>query len=278
MNTEFTKCRALKQYIDYWNDWHKMWYASASSKSPLQQPIKNWPIPVGNGGNQNAIWRYFPEPYWGNPNPTALSAVFLNLNPGQGGDNQDVTISSIDPIATYIAKHHVYGDTIDILVNNPNYPTTGWFNKKRVNWVNTLTKGNNITIRNIIAGELVPWHTKNINEIKKYTAANLKLIESHCLKPIADISQCASLKGVVFAKGAEIRNLLTNVATKKGQYSSINKFSIDVFDCYGAIFIVFVGGRTMDLPNLGKVYTSLISRKIVSVQDIVNGCLNHHFV
>lgn len=284
MNTKlkYKICLELKPYIDYWDEWHKEWYLKVNRTPPDLTPIKSWSIPAGNGGNKNNIWRYFPEPYWGNPNPTELSAVYLNLNPGEGGDDQDIKIYKKDPIATYIVKQQVYIDTVDVLINNPCYPTTGWFIKKRVHWLNCLLfhlkKGNDKTIRNIIAGELVPWHTKNVREIKKYIDANIKIIETHCIIPLAYISQCATLKGVVFCRGVEIVHTLKKVTKEIVCYTSTKKFRIHIFEFYDAVFIVFVGGRNMDLPNTSNEYNSPISKKPVSVHEIVSGCLFKSYV
>ncbi len=275
MNTKFIVCPALKPYIDYWDEWHKEWFKVACLKPLKIIPIKGWPILTG-------IWKYFPEPYWGNPNPTELTAVFLNLNPGDGGADQDITISTKDPIATYMAKHQVYSNTVDVLINNPCYPTTDWFIKKRVLWINCLLqhlkKGNDKTIKNIIAGELVPWHTKNVSQIKKYINANLNLTVKHCIQPLAEISQCALLKGVVFCRGVEIVHVLKKSAPVKHCYTSNDNCRIYIFEYNGSVFIVFVGGRNMNLPNLDKEYTSPISHKLVSVHEIVNGCLSKSYV
>jgi hypothetical protein len=282
MKTTLKPCLALKPYIDYWDEWHKEWSINTSSKPPKLTPIKCWPIPAGNGGNKNDILRYFPEAYWGNPNPIELTAVFLNLNPGGGGDDQDIKISAKEPIATYNKKHHVYSDTVNILINNPCYPTTDWFIKKRVHWLNCLLfhlkTGYDKTIRNIIAGELVPWHTKNVNEIKKYINANINLIETHCIKPLAKISQCATLGGVVFCRGVEIVHALKGVANEIVCYTSTSKLRIHIFELHDAIFIIFVGGRNMDLPNPSNRYNSPINKKLVFLYEIVNGCVTKSYV
>ncbi len=276
MNTKIKICPAIQPYIDYWNEWHKEWYINASSKPPKLTPIKNWPIPA----NKNDIWRYFPEPYWGNPNPSELTAVFLNLNPAGGGEGQNIITSAKDPIATYMAKQQVYSDTVGALINNPCYPTTDWFIKNRVHWINCLLhqlkKESDKTIDNIIAGELVPWHTKNVSEIRKYINANINLIVNHCIKPLADISQCAALKGVVFCRGVEIAHALNKVTTEKACYTSTNGFTIHtrtrihIFEFHGAIFIVFVGRRNMILPTLTELYNDPKSSSVLSVFDIIN--------
>ena len=277
MNTKIKICPAIQPYIDYWNEWHKEWYINAISKPPLLTPIKDWSTPVGNGGNKNDIWRYFPEPYWGNPNPDELTAVFLNLNPSCGGDDQDVKISTKDPIATYVSKHQDYKNTIDVLINNPCYPTTDWVIKKRVHWINCLlhhlNKGNDKTIKNIIAGELVPWHTKNVSEIKKYISVNMNLIKMYCIEPLAKISQCATLKGIVFCRGVEIVHALSKLTTEKTCYTSADGFRIHIFEFHEAIFIVFVGGRNMDLPSTNKLFNDTKSTSVSIVFEIINNYL-----
>lgn len=282
MEPDSTPCPALKSFIDYWDQWHKEWYLQVKSTPQKLTSINGWPIPEGNGGNTNDIWRYFPEPYWGNPFPTELTAVFLNLNPGKGGDGQDIKISTKDPIDTYNSKNQVYSETVIDLIKNPCYPTTGWLISQRVFWLNCLLKNlgmdHDKTISNIISGDLVPWHTKTVSEIKPYIDANISLIEKYCIKPLADISQCAKLEGVVLCRGVEVAHVLKKITKEKVCYKLEKKCRIHIYEYNNAVFVVFVHEGDMNLPNPNKMYPSPISIMDVSVSDIIKGCLAKKYI
>jgi hypothetical protein len=284
METKFNPCLSLIPYIDYWDEWHKEWYINANSKPPILTPIKGWAIPSGNGGNKNDIWRYFPEPYWGNPNPTELTAVFLNLNPGEGGDCQDLlslNILNSTLFTTYLSCKYFYDKTVEVLIKNLCYGTTNWFIKKRADWLYQLIfsfkKDYKFDIKNILCADIIPWHTPSASAVSYYINNNHKLIFDHVIDPITLISQCAKFKGLVFAKGAKIKEILDSTLCPKTIYTNGN-YSIHIFDYNKAKILVFVGGQGMSLPKLDKEYTSPISHRLMNVIDIINGCLNKKYV
>lgn len=98
------------------------------------------------------------------------------------------------------------------------------------------------------------------------------------IEPLAIISQCATLKGIVFCRGVEIAHTLTKLTKEKACYTSLDKHRIHIYEYCDAIFIVFVGGRDMEFPNPCKEYISSISNNNVSVTEIVNGCYVKSFV
>ena len=163
--------QALKDFIGYWDEWHKEWYSYINTKASKSK-INEWPIPQGNGGNGNSIANYFPEPYWGNPFPEKLTAVFLNLNPGLGGDGQDALSPNIANSPLYESYHrngNVYSKTVSDLIGDTNYVTTDWFIRRRVNWLNKLIECLGRipilplrTIENILCADLVPWHHQQL--------------------------------------------------------------------------------------------------------------------
>jgi hypothetical protein len=275
---------AVNAYVDYWNDWHKDWYKNSTSNPTNLSPIKNWDVPPGKGGNAEDIWRYFPEPYWGNTVFNELSAVFLNLNPGGGNDSQDILSANksfSNLYNTYDAQNHFYSKTVQNLIKDCCYVTTNWFIKKRVKWLNdlmhSLKKVSNHSIEQILCADLIPWHTPSINQIAKYIADHQKLIIEFVIKPITDISQCAQLKGLIFAKGAEIEHVLERIPIQPVVYEK-ESYRISIFEYNNAKIIVCVGGQGMHLPDASKTYLSPKTNKEVSVSEIVEGCLKGIYV
>jgi len=138
-----------------------------------------------------------------------------------------------------------------------------YFQDKRANWIESFYPCLGIptppvTVDNIIAVDLIPWHTPNANQIQAYILANVTLIDRYVIKPITDISHCAELKGLVFAKGAIIEFLLRDrlglLPTVYRRNPLQNTYRISVFFYNNAYILVFVGGRNMRLPNSETVY------------------------
>lgn len=258
-------CAELQTYVDYWDGWHKNWRQT-------QKTILDWPMPFSN---------YFPEPYWGNPFPQRLTAVFLNLNPGGGNDDQNVLLYNVaptDPFKTYQKRSEVYSNTVSDLIKIPTYPTTEWFIDRRVKWLNDLViclskiKLAPTTIDNILCADLVPWHTSSGGEIAGYIRSNYPIIVKHVIDPIIAISQYAELKGLVFAKGAEIAHLFSEFLGLIPTKYTNGDYSVFIYNYKNATVIVLVGGQGMRLPKPSNVYMDSNGSKL-TVCEIVNGCI-----
>src|SRR4051794_31512443 len=106
----------LNQFIQYWDDWHQHWKTNAG------EPPKGWGKAESKMGNDFPTYRYFPEPYWGNPyvRKNQLEAVFLNLNPGEGGNCQDFSsvTKEVSILQGLYEKEQSYSKTINILSQN----------------------------------------------------------------------------------------------------------------------------------------------------------------
>jgi hypothetical protein len=268
---------AIKDFIEYWDNWHREWYTNSLTTPPNLAPIKEWITPIDKGGNESPMWQYFPEPYWGNPYAEELVSVFLNLNPGGGGDCQDVlSINKPSSILynTY-GTNKFYSKTIEQLSRNLCYTTTNWFDRKRSNWINKLMNGNNnsenkYSVANILCADLIPWHTHTVNStINKYIENNKKCILYYVIKPITSISQQATLKGLVFARGKNTKKMLASLNIKQTKQYKNGKFEINLFNYNNAVILVFVGGQGMYLPNPDDKKYSSDSNVKLSISDIV---------
>ena len=123
----------MKQFIKYWDEFHKEWYDDISTNGkPIKSDYKGWSIPSGKGGNKEEIWRYFPEPYWGDPTKE-LDGIFLNINPGGGSDtHQDIlNQSKSDLYPEYINNGKEYSKTMVAMNKKTGYSTTEWLFSKR---------------------------------------------------------------------------------------------------------------------------------------------------
>lgn len=271
MKTIYENCPAVKSFVDYWDKWHKEWYAITVKAVPTNNSLIDcWEFPT-------PIWRYFPEPYWGDPYTKNLAAVFLNINPGAGGESQDIKHSPVnDPILTYLTPQKTYSRTVEILSGNSDYDTTEWFYNKRVKWLKKLLECinkssiQNLTVQNIICADLIPWHTPTVDSF----VTNLIDKKSICIvdkviEPIVSISQCADIKGLVFAKGAVTESLLYKLVGLPIEKYSNGDYRITVFEYNGARIIVFIGGQGMSLPNPCNIYENNESFSKISIADIV---------
>ncbi|HPD25061.1 MAG TPA: hypothetical protein PK285_11745 [Bacteroidales bacterium] len=273
----------INEYVSYWDKWHKRWYSSALKEQFKNNSVYNWPIPIekkDNYFNPNPIWRYFPEPFWGKPSNNNLTAVFLNINPGGGGDCQDILSKDISKsilFATYKKNRKTYSSTVEHLSKNLCYLTSNWFERKRVVWLNKLLNCNAVieikcTLDNILCADLIPWHTPNVNStIKNYISKNSKLIFDRVIDPITSISQLATYKGLVFAKGKDTKEMFIALRVKQIEQYKNSKFEINLFEHNNAKILIFVGGQGMSLPNpCEKKYQSENKKTMLSVLEIIN--------
>ena len=147
-------------------------------------------------------FRYFPEPYIGNPLSTEHKAVFINLNPGEGGSMQDVfkspnSLSILDvfesndkdyqktiksfidsnelffsknyfkqniPLKNQLKKYKEDNPTCDEL--KPLHDTYVWWHDNRLLWLKAILPSNDLpSLNDIIGVELTPWHSTNFSEM-----------------------------------------------------------------------------------------------------------------
>lgn len=269
--TESNLFPALRSFINYWDNWHKEWYILAKKSTPNINPLIDcleFPTP---------IWRYFPEPYWGNPYTNKLVAVFLNINPAGGGDDQDIFhIPENDPIKTYTSTGRIYSKTIEILSADNNYSTTKYFKTRRVVWLKQLNEClkkpalPDISVQNIICADLIPWHTPTVDSFAtNYIDKHRDCIVNKIIDPIAALSQCAEFKGLVFAKGAVIELLLIKLVGDPIDRYFNGDYRISIFEYKDAKIIVLIGGQGMRLPNPCNVYENRENDSKNTIAEIV---------
>ncbi len=272
----------ILEYQDYWDKWHKQWFDNCSANPQLLDSINDWIIPTDKGGNDNPIWQYFPEPYWGNPNSDKLFGVFLNINPGGGGASQDILLRDQDnsnPFNSYKKNKHSYSETIKELSNITDYKTTEWMQKWRVNWMREVLENQSINVSNIFCAELIPWHTKKKSDISDYAVKNdiPDLINNSVIIPLSKISNSDSvvkeMKGKVIVRSSLILDILNSIYsikpdtikisdienyaivddidTKSSKQKLLSKFNsyLTIFKIDETSFYVFSGGSNSALPN-----------------------------
>jgi len=272
----------ILEYQDYWDKWHKQWFENCSSNPPLLNSINEWITPADKGGNDNPIWQYFPEPYWGNPNSDKLFGIFLNINPGGGGASQDILLRDQDdsnPFNSYKKNKHSYSETIKELSNITDYKTTEWMQKWRVNWLREVLENQSINVSNIFCAELIPWHTKKKSDISDYAIkiGIPDLINNSVINHLSKISHSNSvvkeMKGKVIVRSSLILDILNSIhsinpnsikisnienyaivddiANKSSKQKLLSKFNsyLTIFKIEEASFYVFSGGSNSALPN-----------------------------
>lgn len=106
------------KYKNVINEFMKGWYENAINE---QKQFLSWKAFFEDNPFSflNSLpYRFFPEPYIGDPLSKKLEAVFINLNPGEGGDMQDVFDSSQNNInRLFEGKKFDYYKTIREFIN-----------------------------------------------------------------------------------------------------------------------------------------------------------------
>lgn len=188
----------LYDYYQYWNEFVREWldYHTANSRSALNIGVnydKKWTIPQNMyGSNKPDIEtiQYMPEPWWGNDGTHIFQAVFLNLNPGNGGGEQNINYIKNCIINSY---QNYVSDKVDTFVNNKEFKvyvnnkyqksTTEWLLLQRVKPFLNALEFDYFTVRNSLGIDLIPWHTPSFNQItKEYIKKNANAICNYSIK------------------------------------------------------------------------------------------------
>ena len=258
-------------FWDYWDSFIRNYLQSL----PSTICVNGWPVPLGNYGNQNPSKDYLPEPYWGwtPDNDSELKAVFLNLNPGEGGNYQMPNSNS-----AYIKQAHIsYRSMVKTYSMQPTYATTAWFQRKRADWLSDLfpNKFPNTKVSEILCADLIPWHTPSYNaQTASYTASVKSQIITNVIAPLCQISSQALLKNVIIGKGAHIEIILAGLfGQPKIFYECSNsKRRVSVFKSGSVCFIIYVGGQGMSLPKASILFSSSPGNQGISINQIISNC------
>lgn len=186
-----TKGHTVGYYYDYWDDFFKEWKKGKSHGNVSNaDKIKGWSNPDSNEcslfnniDTSDKASEYVPEPWWGNDGTAPLHSVVINLNPGQGGEEQ--LLSAVFGFSTYA----------DLVNSNHLKETINWhFTERASPLFAALDKisltdvwSRNLNVSNHLSIELIPWHTKQASGIgyaKQYNAyikQNLREIFDYCI-------------------------------------------------------------------------------------------------
>lgn len=244
-----------EEYNVFINEFVKSWYCIAKSQESQfkqwENYFKNKPFSFLN----ILPFRYFPEPYIGNPLSEKLKAVFINLNPGSGGTMQDVfsndalsifnvfndnqqnyqeTITQfISENETFFSKNFDNKKLLKTQLKNykRDYPNTSelkalhdtyaWWHDNRLLWLkDILALKKPPSLNEIIGVELTPWHSTNFAEMGN--TAQEDSIWQYVLKPCIELSKKIEeglfkkgSKSIVISKGSALRNVLSKKNLKK---------------------------------------------------------------
>lgn len=256
----------IEKYKEYWNCWHKTWYDSLKTPENNDK-ICGWEIPKKNLGNEASANLYFPEPYWGNIDSKELHALFLNINPGQGNQDQLCCDVDSDLFKEYKKNNDSYSETVKELSKKSEYPTTKWMIKNRINWLNNLLDSSNSSLSDTLISDLIPWHSRAKQNIIQYTNENSEFIINQVITPITEIANKieGSLKNIVIVRSSlflDILKMNTKLSNKvkrpvqdfvildsNNEYKKLNSL-LSLIEIDNTKFLVFSGGANMQLPNL----------------------------
>lgn len=270
---------SLEQYIAYWDNWHKEWFVHTKTTKKIQ----DWKIPHGSGRQENIISKYFPEPYYYvGRGDSELKAIFININPGEGGASQDIEKKeSSEWYGCYQKVNHAYSTAMTQVLEQKN--GTAAFFSKRINWANELmkTKGG-CQPTEVLCADLIPWHTKKESDIMDYLRDkdNRKAIINRVIMPLLKVAKTNQgvLKNKIIVRGIAFMNLINhfyklnpleinkrklNEKIKSRKLHRVKQFIVldgdqflDKFNSFltvinfgGVDICIFSGGASMELPK-----------------------------
>lgn len=230
----------IPAYKKYWDRWIKEWIklAPLHSNSKLLelvvnygQAITKWPVLNDKGGNNESSndklsWKFFPEPYWGDPESKSLHGVFINFNPGRGGHAQHIdTLAECNSISKVVSQPlachriwnknpgHSYADAIKALYKECDYITTNWMIKNRQSFINRYNQKyypKQQQDGEFVMFELCPWHTKSVtNKVYEYIEKNINLIDKYIIDFAIECSEKTSgnFKNIIISHGLELERI-----------------------------------------------------------------------
>jgi hypothetical protein len=237
-----------EKYINYWNTWHWHWYLQAkkwlsnghlpqtddyfSWVSPrsittysnnrlgrlweLQEQHKlenGWRVPFKGkkpaiGKDETESWKFFPVPYWGDPDNSLLKAAFLSLNHQHPVAEQNMVHGTYKKLYdTYHKKDNEYHETVKSLLHDQDYSSNRKYQAENLEvasrLIQLLDPKDSVKPEDVIQFFLVPWQTDSAKEISTtYIQENVALIYNRVLEPVAKLSAelVSPLSGVVIMR------------------------------------------------------------------------------
>jgi hypothetical protein len=237
-----------KEYIEFIEQFVNGWYKIAMQHNKQFNQWKSFFSDKPYSFLNILPYRYFPEPYIGNPTSKKLKAVFINLNPGTGGDMQDIYGSDpLNILHIFRENQFSYQKSIDAFIksneefflNNKTFKsdkplipqlkkykisnkeaptlhdTYAWWYDNRLLWLKELQGlANAPSLNDILGLELTPWHSTNFAEMGN--TFREETIWKFVLKPCIEFSKkleegvfMKDNKSIVIVKGSVLKDILS---------------------------------------------------------------------
>ena len=256
-----------KDYYDYWdsfiNEWkcfkcpRQMFLIKRKWENSIFPNLTEFTFPDFKG--KDSI-DYLPEPWWGNDGTFPLSAVFINLNPGEGGGRQlRVNLPKFSRYSRYVSQKvndFVNNREPKIYLNNKSVKsTTEWLLLKRALSIYRAFPDIPFqSVENVLAIELLPWHSRNFGDTGKYYENNVNGIYEKSIKFALEASEHVcylKLRNIVFARVN--LDVLTKILGK--EYRPI-KYNNNIL-----IFKIVENGKTYHIIANKSSYNNLPAKE-----------------
>lgn len=273
----------LVEFFEYWNLFFENWKRSlnetdydqgfANLNPPFNQYLFAFPEGLLNEPSKpSASYDYIVEPYWGwtpfNGHP--LEMVVVNYNPASGGKDQhrhSLNVQSISVYSSYVDEQlRQYVDCRNRIINvrPKQYDTSNWHFNNRAKKLRAITSGDHqdfSAVQNYLGIDLVPWHTKNVHELKGYLEDNFESIKKWSLGFAMEAARHVQgkLKGKVIVRtnmrtfSSVFHNEFKSGFFKpgaSGNHSRHNKFQEILIDGMHDVKIYLMWGMRNDLPTV----------------------------
>ena len=192
------KISAKEQFFQAWDNWHFQWSEHLKTGS-LDKKIAPWEIPMDRKGkpqmgNQvKPIFNYFPEPYLHRGDKSKIKFLFLNINPGGGGQIQDFDERQTSQLyLEYFERNGRYTLTMDKFlsmekIGSETNKTAEWYSK-RENWTKSIFGDKNVPKGSVLCADLIPWHSKKESDVIEYICNNQKTIFKYVIEPLISMA------------------------------------------------------------------------------------------
>jgi hypothetical protein len=261
---------------EFWNDFVDDWKSLGDSIYKRGGDVKGWRNPVGVLKHPAIIklststpFEFIPEPWWGNADSDELHAVIVNYNPGSGKYGQHISHPNLRTLYGCRNYQEFVKYEVDNYVRNGAAftklkETNNWHYNKRaipirdalvasgISLTSSSDYTNDVFYKSCLSIELVPWHTKNIQDINRYVGVNLGAVKS-VLDFAAERSKCignSKLKNKVILKMSH--DAFNSILKKMKANNIINNYkntqnsgAFPGYPCINAKFSSF----SLDDPN-----------------------------
>ena len=273
----------IDEYFKYWDLFFEIWKGAlnkadyekgfAKLNSPFNQHTFCYPEQLLNTPSDSAAsYDYIIEPYWGwTPfNGKKLEMVVVNYNPASGGDDQHRDSENIRSISNYSSyvdeqlRQYVDHRSRRTKERPKQYATSNWHFNNRAKKLRAISVGRHedfSAVQNYLGIDLVPWHTKNVHELKGYLEENFESIKKWSLGFAIEAARHVEgkLKGKVIVRTnmSTFSSVFHNEFTSgyfqpgaSGNHSKQNKYQEILIDGNNDVKIYLMWGMRNDLPTV----------------------------